>query len=310
MKFPHQFSIEDFSRCFSPLFPELPKGFEEKFREINTGYRPASVVEREEYILEVLRTLSSRTIRRTREKNLEVWERGWGENYEMFLRDPSEISLRPRYFRPARFFRLLRDIVIPENPNIEFELFNAVRSFLFSRFFGQAETVYELGAGSCQNILALSNIFPHLEIIGLDWTAASARIAELLGSTLKRKISGARFDLADPPERLSFKEDSFVFSIHALEQLGGNHEHLIDFLLRQKPRLVLHYEPILELFDDNNVYDVLARMYCRKRNYLRGYLTALKKLQKANKLEILHEFRPCIGGVHIEASLVVWRPVR
>jgi hypothetical protein len=56
------------------------------------------------------------------------------------------------------------------------------------------------------------------------------------------------------------------------------------------------------------VYDALALAYSEKRDYLRGYLAALREKAAAGEVEIIEENRPYIGGVYHEASIVVWRP--
>ena len=65
----------------------------------------------------------------------------------------------------------------------------------------------------------------------------------------------------------------------------------------------------MEFYSDNNLYDLLAIQYCRKRNYLENYLTALKQLEQQQEIEIICAYRPFLGGVLHESSLVVWRPL-
>ncbi|MCX5667168.1 MAG: hypothetical protein NTY34_02515, partial [Candidatus Omnitrophica bacterium] len=91
-------------------------------------------------------------------------------------------------------------------------------------------------------------------------------------------------------------------------QLGSRHEKLLSFIMKAKPQIVLHYEPILEFYDQDNLLDYLAYMYSRKRNYLTGFWSALGKLEKEGRAKIMTACRPFIGGVIHEASLIVWRP--
>ena len=176
-------------------------------------------------------------------------------------------------------------------------------------FISPDARIVELGCGSGQNIMLLSHLYPHKKIIGLDWSKASIKIANLIGNTFNKNVNGFLFDMMNPSPEPSIENHSVIFSIHSLEQLGKNHSELLCFLLRQKPALVLHYEPILELYDEKNLYDFLAIMYSKKRDYLSGYLTALRKIAQTGEIEIITEHRPYIGGIFHEASLITWRPL-
>lgn len=302
-------NIEAFCQLFRCSQSDLPDGFQERLALINTNYETATVSDIEQYVLKILERINSPFIRRNKEENLAAWEEGWAENLEAFQSDLSEEHLKPKYFRPNRFFRYNKTIIIPQNPHIEYDLFTVVRYFLFKKYFKNYDTFYELGCGSCQNILMLSGLFPDKKCVGLDWSNTSPQIAALIAKKNNVNIRGYVFDMLNPTNDLKIERDSLFFSIHALEQLGKDHSQLVLFLLDQKPALVINYEPIVELYDKSNLYDYLALMYSTKRDYLSGYLTQLRKLATAGKVKILEAYRPYIGGIYHEASLVVWRPL-
>jgi hypothetical protein len=115
--------------------------------------------------------------------------------------------------------------------------------------------------------------------------------------------------MLNPSPDIILKPNSAVITIHSLEQLGQSYDKLLSFIMAAKPRIVVNYEPILEFYDEDNLLDYLALLYSSKRNYLSGYLTALRELEKQNKIEILQAYRPYLGGIIHEASLIVWRPL-
>lgn len=102
---------------------------------------------------------------------------------------------------------------------------------------------------------------------------------------------------------------SAIVTIHAFEQLGTNFAGILDFIIKSRPQIVVQYEPVLEYYSENNLYDFLALKYCRKRNYLENYLTALKQLEQQKRIEIIADYRPFLGGVLHESSLIAWRPL-
>ena len=111
-----------------------------------------------------------------------------------------------------------------------------------------------------------------------------------------------------PPRRKIIEPGSAVITIHALEQLGRAYEKLLGWLLSSRPGLVINYEPVQEFYAEDNLLDYLALMYSRKRGYLTGLLTALRRLEGQGRIEILGAWRPYLGGVIHEASLIIWRP--
>lgn len=298
----------DLARLLGCALEELPAPVQEGLAEIDTNYSRLSRDEAEAFVLEVLTVINTPGVARNRDENLTAWENGWSENLAEFQDRPTADALKPKYFRASRFFRYDGDIVKPDNPHIEHDLFTLVRHHLFQTIFRDFGTIYELGCGSCQNLWMLSQLYPEKKLHGMDWAKASVGIAEELRTRLGRNVQGHWFDMKNPDPGLDLDPKALVFSIHALEQLGTDHTALIAYLL-EKPAMVFHYEPVLEFYDESNLYDLLALMYSRKRNYLNEYLTELRRLEAQGALEIIDARRPYIGGVHHESSFIIWRPL-
>ena len=301
---------DDFIKMFRCQLDELPKRFLPELDRINTEYREPSLQEFQEYVLYVLNLINMPNIARTTEENLEAFEKGWGENLESVISgNISMESLKPKYFRGSKFLRYGKKLIVTDNLNLEYELFTLARYILFSKYLAPFQDIYEFGCGSCQNLFMLSEMFPEKMLHGLDWTTASAKIAKSLAQSQKRKIEGILFDMMNPAHEVVLKQHSAVFTIHSLEQLGTGYDKLLSFILKANPSIVFHYEPIIEFYDQENLLDYLAILYSQKRRYLSGFWTALSKLAKERKIEILQSIRPCLGGIVHEASLIVWRPL-
>jgi hypothetical protein len=120
-------------------------------------------------------------------------------------------------------------------------------------------------------------------------------------------IHSEQFDILNPPSDFKLEPGSAVLTIHSLEQLGNRHGAWLDFLLRSKPGVVINYEPILEFYDKENLLDYLALLYSQKRGYLTGYYSRLRELEKEGRINILDAFRPHLGGILHESSLIVWQ---
>ena len=154
---------DDFLRMFDCHLDELPEQFLSGLNRVDTEYREANLVEFEEYVLNVLKRINPPDITRTKEENLEAFEKGWEENLESII--PGNISLeslKPKYFRGSKFLRYNNTLIVTDNLDLEYDLFT------LARYLSSSEDIYEFGCRSCQNLLMLSEIFPSKRLYGLD----------------------------------------------------------------------------------------------------------------------------------------------
>ena len=121
------------------------------------------------------------------------------------------------------------------------------------------------------------------------------------------KCVGKNFDFFTPD--YDFKiENHGVYTVAALEQIGVNFDNFLTYLITAKPKLCVHIEPLMELFDENNNIDAFCKNYCKKRNYLHGFATKLKELESKNIVEIIELKRNYIGSMFLEGySVIAWR---
>jgi hypothetical protein len=289
----------------------IPLLAEDLIRKFDLSYRPATKEELGEYVLNFLKLIEKDEMVRTREENLLVFEQGWSENLEeLKTSTPASYTsaLKPKYYRGNNFFRYKDDLVVTENLQLEYELSIIARLCLFHAYLQNAETICEVGCGSCLNLSLLSKVLSKAKLIGLDWTSASCEIARELGRQLSRPISGVRFDMFGPEFSFEIPRGAAIISIHAFEQLGNRFEPILEYLIHSKPSIVVQYEPVFEFYNGNNLLDYLALSYCRRRSYLEGYYSRLQQLENNGQIKIVNAFRPYLGGVLHESSVLVWKP--
>ncbi|MGO9117090.1 MAG: hypothetical protein ACLQPD_05700 [Desulfomonilaceae bacterium] len=295
---------------FDIALESLPPAFEGYWRAIDSAWRVPTRAEIEEYLLDILTKVHDFPGPRSRDENLEAFEKGWTQNLEeALIRGGTRESLRPRYFRETKYLRYDRTLIVSENLQLEYDLFVLARMAIFSKYLQKHPVIYEFGCGSCANLLMLAELFPDKHLVGLDWSNASQDIANFLARKGKLRIRGEHFDFFHPRSEFVLESGAAVLTIHALEQLGDRFGPWLDLLMQTKPSIVVNYEPVLEFYDPNNLWDFLALLYSRKRGYLSGYLPTLQRLADEGQVEILEARRPYLGGVVHEASLIVWRPI-
>lgn len=303
-------TLTDFERMFRFAPGTLPGFIKEELSKIDTSYHQADAAELAEYILQYLQQIDKPWLVRNKAENLAAFEKGWSENYQKMVTEGISLNaLKPGYFRENKFLRYDNGLIVPANHQLEFDLFKVARYCVFDKYLRNAEAVVELGCGSCQNLLMLADFFKHIKIFGADWTQASIKTADFLAKKLNRDIVGFHLDMLEPQKDIQLPSGAALLTIHAFEQLGRGYGPILKYIFESKPSIVVHYEPIIELFTEDNLLDFMAIRYFHKRNYLQCYLSSLHELEKRGIIEIIEEYRPFLGGVLHDSSIIVWRPV-
>ena len=274
------------------------------------GYRVVSDAEHATTVASVLTRLDDPALRRDPPANLAAFELGWGENLERCrAAGPSDATLAPAYVKPLRVMRYGGRLVRPDDPYLCHTLTALTLDHVFGHHLAPHPCIVEAGCGTGRHLRTLAGRFPAKRLVGLDWTAASVAILNLIARREGRAIEGVQFDMLAPPADVALSPGAAVYTVHALEQLGARFEPFLDWLLAQQPAVVAHHEPIVELYDPDYELDHLAIAYHHRREWLRGYWPALERLAARGRIEILVARRLHYGDLYTEGSLIVWRPV-
>jgi hypothetical protein len=273
-------------------------------RDIGLAYRDATSAEVAELRAELDHILADASVPRASAEALERWERGWGEILARVKRDGvTETSLAPQYFRHTTM-RLAGRYIRAESTDFEPKLYRAIKDRLFRDYLGEAEHIVEIGCGTGLNLLQLRELYPDARLTGADWARPSQELVAMIPG-----VAGVRFDMRtlEAGDSLGIDDLTAVLTLHAMEQLGGDFGPLLDFLVVSQPHIVLHLEPVAELYDPGDPFDAAALAYHHKRGYLSGYLTALRRRLDV-KIEQVQRLR--FGSPFHEAySLIMWRPI-
>ena len=280
--------------------------------EFDLRFTEITPEERDKYILECVKALVNPDLKVSGEHRIEDWERGWGENLAEFCKTGNPDAAVPLYFGKYPIVRWRRKWVRPLSSNHEYRLLCVLVEHMIERYMTDKSAIYEFGCGPGYHLLRARMINPSARLIGLDWATASQKILNGIAERgIDNNLEGRRFDFFHPDPELKFAPNSSVYSVAALEQIGDRHKDFVDFLIDRKPDIVVHLEPIDELMDANDLHDQLSVLYCRKRNYLKGYLFYLEHLESEGKLTIHRKQRTEYVSFFIEGhSLIVWSPNR
>ena len=239
---------------------------------------------------------------------VERWEEGWAEVRARVTREGvSEATLSPQYFR-HQTLRLHGRYIRTRSASFEPKLYRAIKSVLFSDYLARVPRAVEFGCGTGLNLFQLHKLFPKMSLVGSDWARPSQELVSLIADATGADMKGVHFNMRtlEGHESIPIDGTTAVLTLHAMEQLGRDFAPFIDYLIAAKPKLALHLEPIVELYDPAKPFDADAIAYHRKRGYLEGFLPALRA---RSDIEIVETRRLGFGAIFHEAySLIVWKP--
>lgn len=296
---------------FIDAFGEVPTPYvAQRIYEYDFRYRPLDAAGRDETIRQIVDVLNSGGHAPAGEARLANWNEGWGAHLGNVSKDFRPADIVPGYFGKYPTLRWQQEFIAPLHKEFEYRSLAVIEDWLFDKYLRNVDHAYEFGCGTGHNLFRVRDVNPHAQLWGLDWAPSSQQILARLNELgIDKNLYGRHFDLFAPDDALTLAPGSAVVTVAALEQTGDRFRPFIDYLLRQKPALCIHIEPIAELLDPHNLLDSLSLAYFRHRNYLSGFLEHLHLEGAAGRLKIEMARRTSIGSLFIDGySVVVWSP--
>ena len=281
--------------------------YKAQYEQFNLSYDKLTDEEYEKYLIDVINILTEDTVY-SGEHRIIDWEKGWGENLNNFIKTKDIFELVPKYHSKRSLVRWDQQIIKPHDKKFDYFIHIIFVDSIIKHYFKDLDNIFEFGCGPAYHLVRLSSQLPAIKLHGSDWTKASQDLIIEINNKIGTDITGFNFNFFKPDNTIDIPANSGVYTIAALEQVGDNFKPFVDFLLEKNPSLCIHLEPIDELLDETNLIDNLSLRYFRKRNYLKGFLPYLEKLEREGIIEIIKKQRIFSGSYFIEGhSLIVWR---
>jgi hypothetical protein len=272
-------------------------------------YRDVTDEERDNYILSVINVLTNDIVVSGKHR-IQEWENGWGENLNIFKETGNIEDLIPKYHGKNRIVRWMGDVIMPITENFDYKIHICFVDAILRHYINNYNNVFELGCGPSYHLIRQKKYNEQLNLFGSDWAKSSQEIISEINKVLGYNIKGFNLNFFEPETNLDMGKNSLVYTVAALEQIGPNFENFINFIIKKKPGICIHLEPIDELLNENKLIDNLSIKYFRKRNYLKNFLPYLENLEKNGKIEIIKKQRIFSGSYFIEGhSLIIWKPI-
>lgn len=301
---------KDFARSFGTDVEDILEKCADSIKNIDFSYSTISGHEYDILILNILKRIDEdKQIIGTPERH-QIWDKGWEENLESFINSNYDLSeLIPKFIRYGQQLRYNLRYVKSSNPKFELDYYSIFRQWLFKKYLHNYNNIYEFGCGTGFNLVALAQLYPEKTLYGLDFVSSSIDLVNKIAEHYKYNMKGYLFDMISPNLKFVLEENSAIFTIGSIEQLADEFENFVDYILKQPVSLCIHVEPIIELYDENNLIDYLAIKFQGKRGYTKGLLPYLQKLESNKIIDILKIKRLYFGNVMMEGyNYIIWRP--
>lgn len=269
---------------------------------------------KDDVIYSILKRMDETELRVVGDNDSTVWEKGWGDILK-FIKSSDGFEprlLRPQYFDHHRIMRFDGNYIDGGGTNFVYEYDQILRRLVFHKYLRNEKNIVELGCGTGTSQLLLSDLCPDAELIASDWAVPSQEIVKEIAKYVGRDIKPVRFNMLtlEGWDQLGITKESAVVTVHALEQLGDKCGLLLDKLVKARPKICVHIEPIIEFYNASNLFDYLAIRYHRKRRYLENWYSQLNALSGAGRVQIIEAKRLYFGDRYHEAySLAVWKVI-
>jgi len=240
----------------------------------------------------------------TPNKRLNIWNLTWGNSIKyknVFI---------PGYFSKKNTFRICGDFYKCSKKFFTYHVLNLILENVFNKLKGIKNlNVLEFGAGSGRNLIFLKKKkIVNQKLLAVDWSAKSLELIKKNSKNNQILIDTYKFNFKKPfLPKLNCSVD-IVLTLHALEQVFTDYKKFLKLLKKLNPKYIINIEPILENYNNENSFDLLAYKYHISRNYLSNYKTYLYKLKKSLKIKIIHDYKYYFGNKYDDSSSVlIWK---
>ena len=289
---------------------ELPKAAEDLLQVCDFRYHVMDGARREMLVNFIMDRIGKDRQQIGAPSRAEDWEKGWSDQLaECINRGFVDDSLIPKFVHNGQPMRVLGEYVEPTSAMFEADWIKFLRAWFLAKYFSAADYIWEFGCGTGHNLLAAARMFPEARCVGLDFSRSAVHLVRQMADRREVQIEAAQFDMRNPDPNVAMHPNTAVLTFGAVEQLAGDIKRFLNYLVDNKPAVVVHVEPVAHLYGDSP-FDELAIRFQQKRGYTPNLVSELKMMQILDQTYIEKVQRTGVGSLFMEGyNVIVWRPI-
>ena len=240
------------------------------------------------------------------------WETGWGENLNLIKKKIIRKNFIPKYYLKNNVIRIKNNLVLTtknSRPEIKIQAKILLSSLRYVNKYKSKSKIIEFGSGTGHNLLSLTKEKWIESMEPFEWSNSGIKCCNY-ALTLSKKIKKANFfDFYKSTFRKKI-ENKIILTVAALEQTGSNFGLFLSNCLNMTNNCVfVNLEPIQELMPNTKLGN-LSKKFAKKRKYLSGFYSFLKKKEKTGKIKILLEVKSQWGSKYLNGpSVIIWEKI-
>jgi hypothetical protein len=143
-----------------------------------------------------------------------------------------------------------------------------------------------------------------------EFTDTGVSCMNLLAASAGIRLETGHCDLNDLKlEGFQIPENAVFMTSWAMAYVKGFSVDTLHEIIRHKPMVVVHFEPIYEHWNSESLLHKLWQRYCQINDYNQSLLSALKKFESDGLIRIIEEKPNLFGGNPLAPiSMVKWIP--
>jgi len=147
----------------------------------------------------------------------------------------------------------------------------------FKKIVSDEDVIVEVGCGVGTQLFSLRANGINNKMEGYDISQNAIKACQQINHHFNCDIKFGVLDLTEDFNSIVSLKNKTVYSSHCLEQLKHYTDKIIYNLIKAKPKQVLHFEPIKELYG-SSFRDIVSRMYIYTVDFQSNLLVTLKKI--------------------------------
>jgi len=231
----------------------------------------------------------------------ETWKKS--KNLEHFC----YIGFRPAVNENSTMYALIENRLVHGLMASIYEFDANKQMNTFKKFVSVNDEIVELGCGIGRRLFFLRSKGWTNKLEGFDISDNLIQTGQKINEYFDCNIYLKQANIVNHLDPNIIK-NKIVFTSHALEQIKYSTEDVIRNILEGKPKQVIHFEPVKELYGWS-LRDFASRINISVKDYQESLLTTLKRFEKKNLLHILDAYRLGYSASPFnETSLIRWVP--
>ena len=247
----------------------------------------------------------------------EFGDEKWGGLYDLF-KDKSSLTLDdieaaeqdlnqeiPCYRNSSGFYLALAK----QAQNQQMEIYERV----LAKYADNADGLVELGAGYGSKIIRLSNfpVMNELQLFAAEYTQSGCDLMNLLAKKTNKNIQVGRCDFNELDlTGIQIPENSIIFTSYSVHYVPELKKGFVDFINQFKPRVVVHFEPCYEYFNDRSLHGLMCKRYMELNGYTKNIATAID--DGCRRIGAFVQTQKNVFGCNpfLPFSIIEWSPQR